>query len=128
MDARSKAEAETIRHNAIMRLSAARREKLAKEDFDVYCDGLAEFEPRIVAMVCRQLEREEPGEYEPRFPILPAIFGRCARQRSHEAEQKQQKLEAAKVLPPHISEGPNAERWANFQADVARELQRKRMR
>ena len=50
---RQRAEAEAARHAALVRLGIARREKLASEDYDVYCDGLQAFDPDVVRVVER---------------------------------------------------------------------------
>lgn len=119
--ARSKAEAEAVRHNAIARLASARREKLTTQDFDVYCDGLQNYDADLVKRVCSVLETEEPPEYSPRFPDLPFLVARC------EAEAKRRR-EATKRKPLQLTDGDtplDLNKLANFRADVQRSLEKK---
>lgn len=119
--ARSKAEAEAIRHTAIARLASARREKLTREDFDVYCDGLQQYDADLVKRICRVLETEVPGEYQPRFPDLPFLVARC------DAAMKFQR-EAQKPKPLQLGDGDkplDLDRLKHFRADVQRNLDKK---
>lgn len=119
--ARSKADAEAIRHNAIARLASARREKLTTQDFDVYCDGLQKYDAELVRRVCSVLETEEPGEFQPRFPDLPFLVARC------DAEARRRR-EATERKPLQLSDGDtplDLDKLKNFRADVQRSLDEK---
>lgn len=101
MARRSRAEAEAILHNALTRLSSARREKLSREDYDVFADGLIGCDCDVVARVCEELGREAPGEYEPRFPPLHIILERVRLVLRHQRERaEQQRLLTRAVTPP----------------------------
>lgn len=120
-NARSKAEAEAIRHNAIARLASARREKLTTQDFDVYCDGLEKYDAEVVRRVCGVLETEEPEDFQPRFPALPFIVARC------EAEAKRRR-EATERKPLQLTDGDkpvSPELWGEFRARVQQQLEKK---
>ena len=64
---------------ALIKLSAARREKLDKVDFETFIEGLAEFDPAIVEQVCGDFGRIAPEEYQPRFPPLYMLRESCIR-------------------------------------------------
>lgn len=123
--AHSKAEKEARIHNAIVRLSSARREKLSPEDYDVFCDGLQEFDARVVEQVCEELGRIAPDDFSPRFPELHVIRSRCMLVLRFEAER-----EALKHKPIAHLEGPliAPEKWAEFRARVAEAVRRKAMK
>lgn len=117
--ARSKAEAEAVRHNAIARLASAKREKLTTQDFDVYCDGLGKYDAEIVRRVCGVLEVEEMPDYKPRFPDLPFIVSRC------EAELRRRR-EATERKPLQLTDGDvpvDPSKWAEFRAKVHEKLE-----
>lgn len=117
--ARSKAESEAIRHNALARLAAARREKLTAADFDVYCDGLGKYDAELVRRVCAVLETEVPGEYQPRFPDLPFLVARCEAAAKFIREQTRPK-------PLQLTDGDkplDPARLARFREDVQRSIE-----
>lgn len=122
--AHSKAEKEARIHNALVRLSSARREKLSAEDYDVFCDGLGEFDARIVEQVCDELGRIAPDEYSPRFPELHVIRARCFLVLKFEREREALKHE--RLLPRHRVPLVSAEKLAKFREDVAEAVARKR--
>lgn len=124
-----KAEAEAIRLDALTRLGVARREKLIAADYTVYLDGLQHFEPEIVKHVCGNLAMELPGEFEPRFPPLAAIVERCraALRVKWEREDEERRARMPMLADPHNRQ-VSSEKFANFKADVQREIARKRMR
>ncbi len=62
---------------ALMKLGAARREKLDKVDFETYVEGMAEFAPEIVEQVCADFARVAPDEFQPRFPPLHLLRETC---------------------------------------------------
>lgn len=101
--------------NALVRLSSARREKLSKEDFDVYVDGLLPFGGTLAAQVCENLALEAPGEFEPRFPPLYVIRERCQRVVERERERTA-RLPAAKLdtLYPKLSPEEHRELMRKF--------------
>lgn len=108
-----------------MRLSSARREKLSPEDYDVFCDGLQEFEARVVEQVCEELGRIAPDEYSPRFPELHVIRSRCLLVLKFEAEREALKHRPiARLEEPPIS----PEKWAEFKDRVAEAVRRKSMK
>lgn len=116
--ARSKAEAEAIRHNAVARLASARREKLTTQDFDVYCDGLQKYDAELVRRVCAVLEVETLGEYQPRFPDLPFIVARC------EAEAKRIR-EASERKPLQLPDGDkpvSPQLWSELRERVRKNI------
>jgi len=75
--AHSKADHEAKLATALAKLGAARREKLSKEDFTVFADGLREFPIETVIRVCDELGRIAPDEFQPRFPPLYVIREHC---------------------------------------------------
>jgi len=88
--AHSRAETEARLTDALVRLGSARREKLSKEDFDVYADGLREFPTDVVRLACDELGRTAPEEFQPRFPPLHVIRERCLK--AVEANRAKQQL------------------------------------
>lgn len=121
---RSKAESEATRHQALVRLASARREKLAAVDFDVYCDKLQVFDAELVKRVCSVLETEEPGEYQPRFPDLPFLVARCNAALRLQREQSERK-------PLQLTDGDkplDLDKLKHFREDVAKLVKQKAMR
>jgi hypothetical protein len=127
MSFRAKAEAEAIKHRAIERLAIARREKLAKVDYDVYLDGLQVFEAETVRRVCDVLGTEVPGEFEPRFPPLAVIAERCRVlvQRRREREEDERRSRTLKL--PAGDREVSPDRLARFRQDVEALVRRKAM-
>lgn len=106
---------------ALTRLGIARREKLAQEDFRVYLDELARVPAAIVTAVCGELGRQEPGEFEPRFPPLHLVLARC--------HAKQAEARARKALQfPVYEPAPLApDKWAEIRAKFQAVLRRRTM-
>ena len=78
---------------------------------------------RAPKRVCRTLELEPPGEFQPRFPDLPFLVARC------EAEAKRRR-EATERKPLQLTDGDkplDPARWANFRADLESLAKRKVM-
>lgn len=85
---------------ALLRLSSARREKLSDTDFEVYVDGLREFEAGIVERVCDDYGRISPDEFQPRFPPLYLLREACFKA-----------IEAGKARVMALKEAPLNERF-----------------
>lgn len=117
---RGKAERETRIHHALVRLAVARREKLAPEDYDVFADGLTQFDPTIVQLVCDDLGRIAPEDYQPRFPPLHVIRTQCFRVQAHREAERTRRL-APPTEPPLAPEKWDAIR-AQFQAVLERKV------
>lgn len=96
-----KAEHEARVTKALLRLSSARREKLSAIDFEVFVDGLREFDAGIVEQVTEDFGRIAPEEFQPRFPPLHQLREQCFRAR--EAGQARRQLREAPIserFPP----------------------------
>jgi hypothetical protein len=104
MGLRSKAEAEAVRHDAIVRLASARRETLAEQDLDVFCDGVAEFSGDVVRAACDELGKEAPADFEPRFPPLHVLRLRCRQLVDERRYATLKKLPMPKAEPPISAE------------------------
>jgi hypothetical protein len=117
----SRAEVEARLTDALVRLGSARREKLSKEDFDVYADGLRAFPIDVVQRVCLELGHQAPAEFQPRFPPLYVIREACIKA-----------VEAARtrrlMLSAPRQEPADPERLEQLKRDIAAELRRKSMR
>jgi len=118
-----KAERETRIHHALVRLAAARREKLAPEDYDVFADGLSQFDPTVVQQVCDELGRMAPDEWQPRFPPLFVIRTQCFRVQAHREAERTLRLNPPAKEPPLPPE-----KWEAIKAQFQAVLQRKVMR
>jgi hypothetical protein len=112
------------RRAALTRLAVATKELLptAKEDrdafFRIYLDGLAKFPTHAVVAVCRKLETHAEGGWFPKLPVL------CEEIRAYVRVRAEQTKPVLQLNGPLLS----PERLAQFRSDVAREIQRKRMR
>lgn len=95
---RSKAEQIVRITDALTKLGAARREKLAAADFAVYEDGLIEFPIEVVVTVCAELGRTAPADFQPKFPPLHAIREACFSVVERQ-QQRRKQLTAAKPEP-----------------------------
>lgn len=120
---RSKAELETRLTNALMRLGAARREKLSTADFAVFADGLRDYPIAVVERVCEDVGRRAPDEFQPRFPPLHVLRESCALAVRVSREKQ--------LNPPRLEEqfpAPSPERSQEFLAKIRAIAQRKVMR
>lgn len=121
MDAKAQAHHEARITRALMKLGAARREKLDKLDFEAYVDGLKEFPAEAVEHVCDELGRIAPEEFQPRFPALYVVRERCF-QRLSATSAKRALLTAAPIderFPP-LSPEKREEILAKFRAVLRR--------
>ncbi len=102
---------------ALLKLSAARREKLDKVDFETFVEGLTEFEPDFVEIVCGDFARISPEPYQPRFPALHTLREACHRTADMARERKA--LKAAKEeRPDPLTDA----QWANLRRLFQRSL------
>jgi len=103
---------------ALMKLSAARREKLDKVDFETFVEGLSEFDPAIVEQVCGDFARIAPEEYQPRFPPLHMLRGACIRA-VEMANSRRLALKASKdEKPAPLTDGQRAHLRSLFQRSL----------
>jgi hypothetical protein len=117
----SRAEVEARLTDALVRLGSARREKLSKEDFDVYADGLRAFPIDVVQRVCLELSHQAPAEFQPRFPPLYVLRERCIKAVEF-GRARRLMLSAPKGEPA------DPERLEQLKRDIAAEIARKSMR
>lgn len=92
----------------------------------MFCDGLREFDPRIVERVCEDVGRVAPEEFEPRFPPLHVLRGRCQVIRRYEDEQAAARSRPA--LPAYHQKPVSPDEWARFKDAVAQVVKRKAMK
>lgn len=101
-DVRRQAERLAIVTKALTELAAARRETLAKVDFDVFARGLEAFTVGSIVRACKSLEAEAPPAFGARFPELHMLKARI---REIEAEDAQRERER-QYLPLPDDDGP----------------------
>ena len=120
----SKASVETKARltRALARLAGARREKLERLDFEVFVEGLEQFEARDVETVCDELSRIAPDEFQPRFPPLHVIREACFRRIA--GRDSARALTAARVdeLYPPLSPEKREALLAQFRAVLRRKV------
>lgn len=105
---KSRAESAAIIHKALRDLGVARRERLSEEDYDVYQEGLRQFQADVVAEVCKDFARKPQEDFGPRFPTLGSIRQGCSdvlKRREIRIDQATLKLpEGRPVDPPTIQQ------------------------
>lgn len=114
---------ELIKHKALTDLGIARRERLAKQDYDVYLDALAGWSGDAVREACRRLSVTPRGEYEPTFPPLSLVLEYCQTVQ-REAEIRKQLNAPRRRDDPPISQ----EKFDAFMAQIRAAIGRKAMR
>lgn len=119
--AHSQADVEAKLTDALLRLGAARREKLSKADFEVFADGLREFPVDVVREVCIELGKVAPIEFQPRFPPLYIIREQCLK--VIDARRTRRRILDAPKPDPIAPE-----KWEEIQKRFAEAVGRKSMR
>jgi hypothetical protein len=107
---------------ALTKLGVLRREKLDAADFKAYLEELAPVPAVVVENVCRQLSREEPGDFEPRYPPLHLVLTRCRAEQQRAAERK------ALSAPPAVPDPITPAQWTAIQAQFKAVLRGKAWR
>ncbi len=123
MDAKSQAQHEARITRALMKLGAARREKLDKLDFETFVDGLREFRAETVEQVCGDFGRIAPEEYQPRFPPLHLLREACHQIVDRLNERRQLQAAPLEERFPPLSEA----KWAEIRQQFDRVLRRRSM-
>ncbi len=118
MNAQQANRAKAEKLEALTRLGVARRERLDKADFDVYLTELEGIPAMFVIEACRRLSREQPGEYEPRFPSLATLISYCS------AVIEEKRRRDTLKLPPRQEERASPERIGQLIADIKAALSR----
>ena len=124
MDAKARLAHDAQVTRALMKLGAARREKLDKLDYEAYVEGLSGFSAEIVTRVCLELGYIAPEEFQPRFPPLYVIREQClkATERSREARKALKAADLEDRFPPLAPD-----KWAEIREKFKAVLGRKVM-
>ncbi len=108
---------ELIKHKALTDLGIARRERLAKQDYDVYLDALANWSAETVREACRRLSVTPRGEYEPAFPTLGTLLEYCQTVQ-REGQIRKQLNAPSREVPDPVSQ----ERIDEFMAQIRQRI------
>lgn len=118
---------ETRRHDALRILGVRRREALTKLDYNAYLDGLTDIAADVVEDACEQLGREEPGEYETRFPMLATLRKRCDRVIRERAERAYTERLRLVAKPMQSMKRASPEKLAELKQRIQAAIADKRM-
>lgn len=124
MDAKARVAHEARITRALMRLGAARREKLDKVDYEAFVAGLVTFSAEVVERVCESIGRVAPEEFQPRFPLLSTLREACFR------DEEQHRVRRAALRAPNPDEEYpplSEEKWAEIRAKFQEVLSRRAM-